>query len=107
MPMIVNTYTDTIIPGFFDAYKPAGFELCFNKTNSPVLTGALPEVKGHGVTIWINSLWPSLCAGHDDEKAMNDPDANWGWLIRQGANVLQTDRPKELLEYLKRKKLHD
>ncbi|WP_414647104.1 hypothetical protein [Chitinophaga sp.] len=53
-----------------------------------------------GGTIQINTLWSELCEGHTDEKAMSDPDAHWGWVINQGENVIQTDRPKELLAYL-------
>ena len=29
-----------------------------------------------------------------------------GWLISHGANIMQTDRPKDLLNYLKSRKLH-
>ncbi|WP_394341097.1 hypothetical protein [Pararcticibacter amylolyticus] len=38
---------------------------------------------------------------------MTDPDANWGWIIKQGANVIQTDRCRELLTYLRNKGLHE
>lgn len=55
--------------------------------------------------IWINALWPELCAGHDDDKAMDNPDENWGWMIKK-ANIIQTDRPKELIDFLKKKNLY-
>jgi glycerophosphoryl diester phosphodiesterase len=29
----------------------------------------------------------------------------WGWLIAHGATLLQTDRPRELVEYLRQKRL--
>ena len=58
--------------------------------------------------LWINSLWPEQNGGHDDDQAVeeNKKDETWGWLVRQKANMIQTDRPKELIEYLKTKKLH-
>lgn len=58
--------------------------------------------------LWINSLWPEQNGGHDDDRAIeeNKKDETWGWLINQKANMIQTDRPKELIEYLKDKKLH-
>lgn len=64
------------------------------------------RAKGYGM--WINSLWASLNGGHDDDNAVeeNKPDETWGWLIKKGANVIQTDRPKQLLEYLRSKQLH-
>ncbi|MCG2613751.1 glycerophosphodiester phosphodiesterase family protein [Terrimonas sp. NA20] len=106
MPIVANNHPDALVNGYLNDHKTAGFELCFNTMGSTVLSQTLPLVRKHGVTVWLNSLWPSLCAGRDDEKAMVNPDANWGWLIQIGANVIQTDRPKELLEYLRKKKLH-
>jgi glycerophosphoryl diester phosphodiesterase len=57
--------------------------------------------------VWVNSLWPEQNAGHDDDRAVDQgqPDQSWGWLISRGVNILQTDRPKDLLEYLRQKKL--
>src|ERR1035437_4873932 len=62
--------------------------------------------KGYG--IWFNSLWASLCGGHHDDRAVeqNKPDETWGWLIAHGATIIQTDRPSELLMYLKKQKRH-
>lgn len=58
--------------------------------------------------LWINSLWPEQNGGHDDDMAVeeNKKDESWGWLISRKANLIQTDRPKELIEYLRAKKLH-
>ena len=58
--------------------------------------------------LWINSLWPEQNGGHDDDLAVeeNKKDESWGWLISRKANLIQTDRPKELIEYLRAKKLH-
>jgi len=110
MPMVhppdytktAEAQADNLISGFYDHYRPAGFELVFDKANSPVITNALPAIKAKGTTVWVNSLWPSQCAAHDDEKAITAPEANWGWLIKSGANVIQTDRPAELLAYLRK-----
>lgn len=58
--------------------------------------------------LWINSLWPEQNGGHDDDLAVeeNKKEESWGWLINHKANLIQTDRPKELIEYLRAKKLH-
>lgn len=58
--------------------------------------------------VWMNGLWPEQNGGHDDDRAVeeNQPNETWGWLISKGANMIQTDRPAELLAYLRRKKLH-
>ena len=54
------------------------------------------------------ALWDELVAGHTDEMALvKGADASWGWLIKKGANAIMTDRPEELLSYLKNKDLHN
>lgn len=57
--------------------------------------------------LWINTLWSTLGGGYTDDKALTDPDGNWGYWIKRGATILQTDRPAEMLEYLRAKNLHD
>ncbi|QNK63581.1 glycerophosphodiester phosphodiesterase family protein [Pedobacter sp. PAMC26386] len=89
---------------YISNYKPIAFEVIYNTENSPVLD-AVKFMNQKGVTVWVNTLWPELCAGHDDEAATDNADANWGWVIDHGANVIQTDRPAELLKYLKNRGL--
>lgn len=112
-PMDYNIYgktaanPDEYVKGFMKDFKPVAFEVIYDKEDSPVLLKALPVIRQQGITVWINTLWDELCAGHTDELAIHNPDANWGWVIKHGANVIQTDRPVELLAYLKKQKLHD
>lgn len=80
------------------------YELVFNNDQSESLLKIKSKVKGKS-SVWINSLWPSLCAGHSDDRAVTDPDNNWGYLIQHGADMLQTDRPQMMIEYLKQKGL--
>ncbi len=58
--------------------------------------------------IWLNSLWPSLNGGHDDDRAVekDQKQESWGWLIDKRPKIIQTDRPDQLLRYLRAKKLH-
>ena len=69
----------------------------------------IKKVRDSGAKIFINSLWPELCGGHDDDLAveLKQLGESWGWIIGQGVKLIQTDRPALLLEYLKAKKLHD
>jgi glycerophosphoryl diester phosphodiesterase len=57
--------------------------------------------------IWMNSLWPEQNGGHDDDRAVDQGEMNqsWGWLISHNARVLQTDRPRELADYLRKRNL--
>ncbi|NML64349.1 glycerophosphodiester phosphodiesterase family protein [Hymenobacter sp. RP-2-7] len=87
--------------------RPVAYELNF-PTDSALLHSAYQSIPATGSKIWYNSLWASLDAGHDDERSVeeNRPADGWGWLLAHGATLLQTDRPAELLAYLRQRKLH-
>ena len=96
---IINTYQNQM--------NPVAFELIF-KTDTSSILKEYDFIRKNGSKIWINSLWASLNAGHDDDEAVDKkhPEQSWAWLIDHGATLIQTDRPKELLAYLKKRKLH-
>lgn len=85
--------------------RPGAYELCFASENSMEVLNILKERQSAGAPrIWINTLWDSLCAGHTDEKGFKgDREGSWGWCLKQGATMIQTDRPVELLKYLEEK----
>ena len=87
--------------------KPVAVECCFGKVDETVLHN-LNLVRTSGSKVWINSLWPSLNGGHDDDRAVeaNEPDEAWGWILEQGALLIQTDRPAQLIRYLKKHRRH-
>ena len=84
---------------------PGAYELCIPKEKPVEVLERLKAMqKDGGPRIWINTLWDSLCAGHTDERGFGgDPDGSWGWALDQGATMIQTDRPAELLKYLESK----
>ncbi len=44
-----------------------------------------------------------LAGGHDDDASvLGNPDEGWGWLVRRGFNILQTDWALHLHTYLQR-----
>jgi len=85
--------------------KPVAIECCIEKYNSEV-EELLQMIRQAGVKVWINSIWASLCDGHDDDRAveMNEPDESWGWILERGATLIQSDRPYDLMQYLKKHK---
>ena len=78
----------------------------FKECQSPILQRA-KQLRQKGDHVWVGTMWPHECAGHDDDATIDDPDAAWGWVIDQGATILCSDRPRELLEYLRSRGLHD
>lgn len=97
---IIETYQHKI--------KPVAFELNFGTDTSAILKSN-QFINRNGARIWINSLWASLNAGHDDDTAVDleNTKDSWDWIIAHGATIIQTDRPRELLQYLKKKGLHE
>jgi len=96
-----------IIVDYLKNMKPYAFELNFTKDTSAVLRDN-KFITQTGSKVWINSLWASLNAGHDDDTAVEDDNKkdSWDWIIAHGATIIQTDRPMLMLEYLRKKHLH-
>lgn len=108
---IVNLHkegAEAIIDSYQTHMKPAAYELVFDNDGQDVLH-LINKVRDSGAKLFINSLWPELCGGHDDDRAveLHQPDESWGWIVNQGAKLIQTDRPALLLDYLRNKKLHN
>lgn len=61
---------------------------------------AVQKIKAKGARVWINAL------GTTDKKIANGDYSELETLLAHGANMIQTDQPELLLEYLQRKKLH-
>ncbi len=76
-------------------------------TEQDTLLQMIPEAKSKDLWLWMNTLEHFHSAGHTDEKIVDDPDTHLGWVLNQGANIIQTDRPKIVLEYLREKGLHN
>lgn len=110
MPVVSLDKPDArkVITDYLKNMKPYAFELIFTKDTSAILSDN-KFITQTGSKVWINSLWASLNGGHDDDMAVEDNNKkdSWDWILAHGATIIQTDRPKELLEYLKKKQLHN
>ncbi len=84
------------------ASNPCAFELCW-RTDDGYVREASKMAEGKAL-LWVNCLWDTLCGGHEDDQAMLDPDAHYGYLIDSlGFRIIQTDRPEYLINYLQSK----
>ena len=109
MPVVTinNSESEQAIYDFLNDLKPVAFELCWSNPESEVPAKMEKALKGRSL-IWYNTLWDWLCAGHNDDKAVDDPDGTWGYMIDTlGARILQTDRPQLMIEYLRSRNLHE
>ena len=109
MPVVTinDEASEQAINAFMEDMKPVAFELCYSNAESPVPAKLKTSLKGRSL-LWYNTLWASLCAGHHDDLAVEDPDGTYGFMIDSlGARILQTDRPQFMLEYLRSRNLHE
>jgi glycerophosphoryl diester phosphodiesterase len=81
-------------------------ELIFENIDDPIVDDAfIRQLKDRGVLLWANVItlneWLILSGGKDDRNAVTgNPDDNWGWCVDKGFDVLQTDWPLLLRNYL-------
>lgn len=95
------------IKQFVEDFNPAAFELVYADDSNRLPMKMVKFLNGKAL-IWYNTLWDTLCGGHDDDMALDNPDKAYGYLIDTlGARIIQTDRPAYLIDYLRSKNLHD
>ncbi|GAA3575713.1 glycerophosphodiester phosphodiesterase family protein [Snuella lapsa] len=108
MPIIglPNENAKSIVDEYLSSdHIPIAFEFTV-KHDSIKFIKEFKNIRGRGSSIWVNALWPQHNAGHDDEKAVQDPKI-YDWFIDNDIDIIQTDRPELLLKYLRSKGLHN
>ncbi|MEQ9771934.1 glycerophosphodiester phosphodiesterase family protein [Pectobacterium jejuense] len=63
------------------------------------VTEAYAEFQRLGVRIWVNTLDCSHSLDYSDTRALAEPDAVWGALIRAGVGAIQVDHAAEFIEF--------
>ena len=107
MPVLTVAAPDkmTVFHDYLAPEEPQlAYELCFDTLDDDVRTAAA-EAVADGSKVWVNTLWPSLCGGFDDDLAYDstDPDKVYGTILDLGTSIIQTDRPEFLIHYLEQK----
>lgn len=106
MPVVhlPQSNNDSIVEDYLTNFKPVAIEFIF-KQDSVSLIQEFKDIRKNGTGIWVNALWASLNGGHTDEKAVLDPSI-YDWYIDNGVDIIQTDRPRLLIQYLRKRGLH-
>ena len=95
------------IEAFIKDMSPVAFELLFVKDTNSIPKKLATTLNGRSL-IWYNTLCDTMAGGHDDDMSLQNPDSGYGYLIDiLGCRIIQTDRPAYLLDYLRKRKLHD
>ena len=87
-----------------------GNEVLFDRETDEVISDAyIAEMHRKSLLIWANAIVYNekdvISAGHTDDVSLTeDPDLGWGWLIRKKVDIIQTDWPLMLKQYIDSRK---
>ena len=81
--------------------------LFFDDSDEIVSEAFIDRVHRDGKLMWVNSIIydykEQIAAGHSDDTALTESEElGWGWLADRGFDLIQTDWPMMLIDYLKR-----
>ncbi len=85
-----------------------GAEVLFSSESEEVASEQfISRMHKDGKLLWVNSIIynckEQLTAGHSDDCAIcTDPERGWGWLVKRGFDIIQTDWPIMLRNYLEK-----
>ncbi|WP_192348666.1 glycerophosphodiester phosphodiesterase family protein [Algoriphagus sp. Y33] len=107
MPIVI--LNDPKLNEIVDSYLVGGAPVAFEFTipqDTIAFINRFGELRDKGASVWVNSLWAHHNGGHDDEKAALDPTV-YDWFVDNNIDIIQTDRPRVLLDYLRARGLHN
>ena len=94
-----------IVDGYYEKEFPVAFEFTLRYDTLKFIE-KFSEIRAKGASVWVNSLWPHHNGGHDDEKAALNASI-YDWYFENNIDIIQTDRPALLLDYLRKRGLHN
>lgn len=92
------------------AIRYIGSEVLFERDSEYLASDEyIAWAHSRGLKLWINSILydyrVELAGGHSDDASLTgDPDKGWGWLLDKGFDVIQTDWPGMLKQYMNSRK---
>jgi len=99
-----NKNAKRIIDNYLKHRVPIAFEIVIRRDPAGVIDN-FDKIREKGANIWVNALSKKHNAGHDDEKAAQDPTVH-DWYVENNINIIQTNQPELLINYLRGKGLH-
>ena len=83
-----------------------GNEILFDKDTDEVISDAyIADMHRKGLLVWMNAIVYNekdvISAGHTDDVSLtDDPAKGWGWLMEKKADIIQTDWPLMVRQYI-------
>ena len=107
---IIRTVEDYELVRSFKRLNTVAVEINYNTLDEPVASEAfLDKVHRDGLLAWANALKinsaKNLAGGLDDNVSIiHGPEYGWGKLIDKGYDIIQTDWPSLVVDYIKTKR---
>lgn len=96
---------EAFIEAYLQNFKPVAIQLRLPTAETPRLD-LIKVIKTNKMRACVTTIHDKWSADRGDDRAFENPETNWGWLIQKGISIFNTDRPISLLEYLHGKNLH-
>ena len=84
-------------------YNVYGYEFTVGSDESKLID--FSSLRDKSRRIWVNALWPEHNAGHYDDLSLENPNV-YNWFVQHKINCVQTDRPLNLINFLKEHNLY-
>lgn len=85
--------------------KPVAIELIFKHESCPNISAeAIALIQNKGMRVWGNTLFVQHSAGHIDSSSKESSQQAWEWFLSRGIDMIQTNEPQMLIEYLQERK---
>ncbi len=85
--------------------NPIAYTIKFKEDDMPIVK-YISEIINNKDRVWMFAITADRSGHHHDNRAVNDIEGAYGWLINKGVKMIQTDRPQLLIKYLRSKNLH-
>ncbi|MDO5615084.1 MAG: glycerophosphodiester phosphodiesterase family protein [Cruoricaptor ignavus] len=92
---------EAYVAEYIEKLNPVAFQFRI-KSESDKSYQLLETINRSKSKAFVAATWRHHTADHDDIKSIFErPSSGWGWLIDKGFRIIETNYPKDLIQYLK------
>ncbi len=89
---------------YIKAHKPLAFDIDITEKDTSLLD-IIKQLKDKSCRIWINTNEVENVRNYKHLTKNPSAETKWGWALKIGANIILTDEPALLINYLEDKGL--
>ncbi|WP_372639440.1 glycerophosphodiester phosphodiesterase family protein [Ancylomarina sp.] len=106
IPQIIrkNKKLERYTNNYIKKYKPLVFDINLTEKDS-LLLPLINKLKQNFCRIWVSTTTNENVRNYSNREKSPNSKTKWGWALDFGANIIVTDEPKLLIEYLENREL--